>query len=452
MIYQVSNKNRLLVFLLCMLILFNAFFFSVEKADASVTLTAGTLAVLGSALIASGFVFQNADNLSQAARSLWNSLSDSQKEFFVSAGVTYGDYVTSGEPYVVKLSSDICSTISSWLRSCGALASSSSVAVPFDYTDFSTSDLSASNILRVDDSQFPATFAEWLPTAYRVPGIPFYVTAYFGTRYSDYYKDTVYTQGLGVYLVDSKNNSLWNMSLASRGGSSYETAYFSSFDFGACKLRFSYNATAKEWTVTRSYSYNNFSSPKDTVISTENLSSDFSGTVSIPWTGGYAPGYGGTKELDDSTGIVVPGKLVEDGAIDSDFVGTLTPDSVRETSSDTSTDVATDGILDWVKSIARTLENFFDVSEFSLDFSPFEIGLSKVFPFCIPFDFYNGVKLFSATAADFSFDINLDTDYFKIAHTVDLTPFKLPILFFRYIVVFWFSWILISRTRDLMKW
>ena len=452
MIYLIFNKNRLLVLLLCVFILFNAFFFSVEKADASIALTAGTLAVLGSALIASGFVFQNSDNLSMAARSLWASLSDSQQDFFISAGITYADYVTSGEPYVVKLSSDICSTISSWLRSRDALVSSSSVAVPFDYTDFSTSALSASNILRVDDSNYPSSFSGWLPTAYRVPGIPFYVTAYFGTYYNKTYQDTFYNQGLGVHYVDSDLNSLWSVSLASRKGSSYQTGQVSSFDFGACKIRFSYNASSKEWTVTRSYSGDNFSTYYDSVFSTANISSDFSGTVSIPWTGGYAPGYGGTKELDDSIGIVVPGKLVEDGAIDSDFVGTLTPDSVRETSSDSSIDSATDGILDLVKSIARTLDRFFDVSEFSLDFSPFEIGLSSVFPFCIPFDFYNGVKLFSSTAADFSFDINLDTDYFEVDHTVDLSPFRLPILFFRYIVVFWFSWILISRTRDLIKW
>ena len=35
---------------------------------------------------------------------------------------------------------------------------------------------------------------------------------------------------------------------------------------------------------------------------------------------------------------------------------------------------------------------------------------------------------------------------------VDLSPFSIPIIFFRWVVTIWFSWILISRTRDMIKW
>lgn len=110
---------------------------------------------------------------------------------------------------------------------------------------------------------------------------------------------------------------------------------------------------------------------------------------------------------------------------------------------------------DLLKVLGQILEailSFFDVSQFELDFSPLKCGLTTVFPFCIPFDFLRAVEVFAADSSSFSFDIDLDTKYFKIDHTVDLSPFALPIAFFRYVVVFWFGYILISRTRDLIKW
>lgn len=443
MIYQVSNKNRLLVFLLCVVILFNSFFVAVETADASITLTAGTLAVLCSALVASGFVFQNSDELSKAASSLWSSLSETQREFFVTSGTTYLDYVTSNEPFVVKLSKDICGAIGSWLGSLGATADAPSVSIPISGS---------------------------LPMTLNWNDIPYLNSSSWKNQYDTYLNfllgnissavqiaDYVYIFKVGadsssmqltVFVTPEFTHSLgWSgrtsgLNLKIDGVSWHPASMDCVFTLSLSDS--SYNVIALDSSGTQIGSCTSFAESAFYLL----FPSASSGSVSIPWTGGYAPGYEGEKELDDSTGIVVPGKLIHDGVIDSDFVGTLTPDAVRETS----TDVPSDGILDWVKSIAETLGKFFDVSEFTLDFSPFEIGLSKVFPFCIPFDFYNGIKLFSAQAADFSFDIKLDTDYFKIDHTVNLTPFKLPILFFRYIVVFWFSWILISRTRDLMKW
>lgn len=109
-------------------------------------------------------------------------------------------------------------------------------------------------------------------------------------------------------------------------------------------------------------------------------------------------------------------------------------------------------ILKILGQILEAILSFFDVSQFELDFSPLKCGLTTVFPFCIPFDFMRAVEVFAADSSSFSFDIDLDTKYFKIDHTVDLSPFALPIAFFRYVVVFWFGYILISRTRDLIKW
>ena len=103
-------------------------------------------------------------------------------------------------------------------------------------------------------------------------------------------------------------------------------------------------------------------------------------------------------------------------------------------------------------SIADTLADFFNPAGFKLDFSKFKIGLTEVFPFCIPFDFLKGIKSLASDSAGYSFTIKLTTDYFKINHTVDLSPFRVPILFFRFICDFWFGYILISRTRDWIKW
>lgn len=111
-----------------------------------------------------------------------------------------------------------------------------------------------------------------------------------------------------------------------------------------------------------------------------------------------------------------------------------------------------DAVGDVTGSIADTLTNFFNPSEFKLDFSKFKVGLTEVFPFCIPFDFVKAIKLLATDSSGFSFDIDLKTTWFTIDHTVDLKPFRIPILFFRFICDFWFGYILISRTRDWIKW
>lgn len=107
-----------------------------------------------------------------------------------------------------------------------------------------------------------------------------------------------------------------------------------------------------------------------------------------------------------------------------------------------------------IGSIIELLKNFFDSpSDFRLNLDGFRnLILPDRFPFSIPFDMVKAVKLFAAAAADFVFRIDLDTQYFSVHHTVDLTPYAVPIAFFRYACVFWFAWILISRTHDLIKW
>lgn len=143
------------------------------------------------------------------------------------------------------------------------------------------------------------------------------------------------------------------------------------------------------------------------------------------------------KVVDRSTGKTLDDT---DTGTDTDKPGT-----------DTDTGTDTGGLLG---QIVVLLKNFFDSpSDFRLNMDGFRnLAIKDKFPFCIPFDMVDSVKQFAADAADYQFRIKLDTQYFKVDHVVDLTPLAVPLAFFRYLVVAWFAWVLMSRTHDLMKW
>lgn len=142
------------------------------------------------------------------------------------------------------------------------------------------------------------------------------------------------------------------------------------------------------------------------------------------------------KVVDRSTG-----KTLDDTGTDTDKPGTDTDKPGTDTGGK-------------LGEIIALLKNFFDSpSDFKLDMDGFRnLAIKDKFPFCIPFDMVDSVKQFAADAADYQFRIKLDTQYFSVDHVVDLTPLAVPLAFFRYIVVTWFVWVLLSRTRDLMKW
>lgn len=143
------------------------------------------------------------------------------------------------------------------------------------------------------------------------------------------------------------------------------------------------------------------------------------------------------KVVDQSTG-----KALDDTGTDTD--NPSKPGEGTDTGSNT-------GLL---QKILDLLKNFFDSpSDFRLNMDGFRnLAIKDKFPFCIPFDMVDSVKQFAADAADYQFRVKLDTQYFKVDHVVDLTPLAVPLAFFRYIVVAWFAWVLMSRTHDLMKW
>lgn len=107
------------------------------------------------------------------------------------------------------------------------------------------------------------------------------------------------------------------------------------------------------------------------------------------------------------------------------------------------------------KPIAIPLELIFGVpDDLSLDLDSLKINtvIKDKFPFCLPFDLYNVIKLFSISPSNPNFDINISTSFFKINHEIDLTSIYLPITFFRYVVTAFFVFFLISKTKDFISW
>lgn len=143
------------------------------------------------------------------------------------------------------------------------------------------------------------------------------------------------------------------------------------------------------------------------------------------------------KVVDQSTG-----KALDDTGADTD--NPSKPGEGTDTGSNTSL----------LQKILDLLKNFFDSpSDFRLNMDGFRnLAIADKFPFCIPFDLVDSIKQFAVTAKDFHFRIKLDTHYFQIDHEVDLSDMVLPFAFFRYMVLVWFVWMLMLRTRDLVKW
>lgn len=145
------------------------------------------------------------------------------------------------------------------------------------------------------------------------------------------------------------------------------------------------------------------------------------------------------KVVDQSTG-----KTLDDTDTGTDTDNPSKPGEGADTGSNTSL----------LQKILDLLKNFFDSpSDFRLNMDGFRnLAIADKFPFCIPFDLVDSIKQFAVTAKDFHFRIKLDTHYFQIDHEVDLSDMVLPFAFFRYMVLVWFVWTLMLRTRDLVKW
>lgn len=146
----------------------------------------------------------------------------------------------------------------------------------------------------------------------------------------------------------------------------------------------------------------------------------------------------------------------EDGKIKS--IGRTIADSTAETAERVKeqtgilTDIKT-GVGDLAKTIGDLPNKLFNPpKEKKIDWPKFKsIGLEKVFPFCIPWDFYNGVKLFAKPAKTPDSTISLHTKYFSINQKIDLSPYKFYIGFFRYSVLAFLTVILAKKTKEMIS-
>lgn len=146
-----------------------------------------------------------------------------------------------------------------------------------------------------------------------------------------------------------------------------------------------------------------------------------------------------------------------------DDVGT-NPDDDNKTDTDSPTWIDTlwdwlSDILDSVKSIPKTIDKVFETDDTStLDFTPLMIATRK-FPFCIPWDMYECVKVFEASEEPLKYEFkevkyantdiiiipNFVIDFSKISHINILRGV------FRFIMYISFVTFLINKIRELMR-
>lgn len=453
-----KKYNRALSLLLIICIMFCAFFGSVESSSALV-LNPWTIALCGALLTAAGLTFGSPSDMEAAAGSFAGSVSDSIMADLQAKAAEYE--ASNDNDFFLTLGADIIAAISGWLS---GLTSSEGGSVSVDnWISINTSTLEIGQIL----CSFDYTPCVISPDDFNWEEHDFFFP--------------VSCWGFALYRFENPN---WPT-----GTYKLNTYYFDghssvSSNVHVSTFPFSLKVSSIDDTYFTLGLYNNSGSlvsSNSFALSNFATISVLDGVTSIPFDSTWAP------DSEDKSKALVPGASVKlpkglvnsDGALDSDVVGAMTPESVRAGSADIPDVIAGTGtitgtgegtgifegigslvldipiigtIASTLSEILEAIKGFFDVSRFDLNFESLKVGLTGVFPFCIPFDFFNAVKMFSSDASSFVFDINLETDYFTIDHTVDLTPFRLPILFFRYVVVFWFGFILISRTKDFMKW
>jgi hypothetical protein len=112
------------------------------------------------------------------------------------------------------------------------------------------------------------------------------------------------------------------------------------------------------------------------------------------------------------------------------------------------------GITNWIAQLWQLISGIFEIPEgLALDFSSLKLeGFKDKFPFSIPWDIYRAVAVFAKTPETPEFNIDIETDYLDINHSINLDPIDLPLRFARYVMSIFFIFFLASKTRDLIKW
>lgn len=464
-----KKHKRALSLLLIICIMCCAFFGSLESANALV-LNPWTIALCGTILCAMGLTFTDTSAFEAAANSFASSLDAQTLTLITDSATTLASGVSDG---IFTVTQSIVDALMNWLVSVSPQGGIVSLG---NYVTFNTSSLKSGDVL----GSYPASqfFTEWNSNSSFTDDISnfSFLCDVYGiglVHYSSW--DSSLDNKVKIYSAYKTPSGTFSTSTSSGtypiSDSVLVDLVVSSVTSEVIWLKYVFSIDSSSFhTLSQGFSLSAF--PSISVLD---------GVSSIPFDDVWAPGSSDEeKALVAGTDVVVPGGIVNsDGVLASDVIVGMSAANVRANSG-VNTDVVAGtgtitgtgegtGIFEGIGSlvldipiigtIASTLSGileairgFFDVSKFDLNFDSLKIGLTKVFPFCIPFDFFNAIKMFSSDASAFVFDINLETEYFTIDHTVDLTPFRLPILFFRYVVVFWFGFILISRTKDFMKW
>ena len=480
-----KKYNCALSLLLIICIMCCAVFGSVEFSNALV-LNPWTIAICGALLTAAGLSFSSSSDMEAAAGSFAGSVSASIMSDLQAKAEEYKASNDNG--FFLTLGADIIAAISGWLSGVTAAEGGSVVVDVIPSSDvICTSYADAHSFL-----DMPSGYREFInvsPVAVLVADS--YSVGSSGNYCSDSDLKTVTIDSVFVESYGTKYDNLPVYVCGVRSGESLyyllpniinSSTYYATYDvWQAIQPSYIRRVTKFGYVLNGSGLYDFFCYHGNrSYFSNSFLGASLSLSTSIPFDDVWAPdSEDESKSLVPGASVKLPKGLVQDGALDSDVIGSMTPESVRAGTSDIPDVIAGTGtitgtgegtgifegigslvlsiplvgtIASTLSGILEAIRGFFDVSKFDLNFDSLKIGLTKVFPFCIPFDFFNAVKMFSSDASTFVFDINLETEYFTIDHTVDLTPFRLPILFFRYVVVFWFGFILISRTKDFMKW
>lgn len=75
-------------------------------------------------------------------------------------------------------------------------------------------------------------------------------------------------------------------------------------------------------------------------------------------------------------------------------------------------------------------------------------GISRVFPFCVPFDLINQIKVLNSPPKEPVFNVNLFPKWENSSFTIDLTKFEIWTKILRFFIIISYTVILISKTRD----
>ncbi|MDD4548094.1 MAG: hypothetical protein PHI05_05100, partial [Bacilli bacterium] len=111
-------------------------------------------------------------------------------------------------------------------------------------------------------------------------------------------------------------------------------------------------------------------------------------------------------------------------------------------------------IINWLKLIYDSIQNFFEMPEdLTLDTTSLRlVDFQLKFPFSIPWDLYNSINVFAETPSEPELIIDIDTEYLKVNHEIDISSIYLPLTFARYVATIFFIIYLANKTRDLIKW